>query len=68
MPRNVKVEFSVEGGIVQPFSEKFPELANFSDKQIMTELIKAEFLTYNIKDFFNPKYYTSEDIKTIFKI
>ncbi len=68
MYRPIRVEFSIEGEIVKPFKQKFPELKNFSDKQVMTEIIKAEFLTYNVKDFFNPKYYTTEDIKEIFKI
>jgi len=66
MLRNIKVEFIIQGEVIKPFKDKFPKLLDFSDKQVATALIKDEFFKLNAKEYFNPKYYTPEDIQDIF--
>ena len=68
MIKAIKIEFTIPGEIVRPFKEKFPKLSNFSDKKIMTEIIKDEFFNRESIEFFNVKYYTENDINEIFKL
>ena len=52
--------------MAQAFKEKWPELKEFSDKQLMTKIIKDEFTKRNDKNFFDCCYYNETDIKEIF--
>jgi hypothetical protein len=60
----VLVKLRIPKEVPLSFKERYPELKEFSNNQIMDKLIKDEY--FKTKDYFDIKYYSENDIKELF--
>ena len=65
----IKLEFNVPVSLAIAFKKKFNSLLSKKTfKEILYKIIKDELFRTSQKDYYNPKYYTENDVREIFNI